>query len=235
MTVIPLVLDGANRSVVGRSDEFNVEHDLILIEELDKTQFLEGALNLASNVSYDLRVGSDYRDHRDAGRTKLDDDGKIVILPHNAVIIETRERVYFPRSRFGVIVPKVGLLQEGISNTTSKIDPGYNGRLLITVFNLGQKKVVLRAGQPFCTLYILSVAQGVRLYQKPEKRIDDKTSRQHLRRWVDAIEGHSAVVTIITGILIALLNGYVLWRTSGRSDSHVSPQHAGALSSKPGS
>lgn len=234
MTVIPLVLDGANPSVVMGRDEFHVEHDPILIEDLDRTQFAVDSPSPVSNVSYDLRVGSDYRDHRDAGRTKLDDNAEIVILPHNAVIIETRERVHFPRSRFGVIVPKVGLLQEGISNTTSKIDPGYNGRLLITVFNLGQKKVTLKAGQPFCTLYVLAVAQGAQLYQKSEKRIDDRTSRRHWRRWVDWIEGHSAVITIITGVLIALLNGYVLWRTSARPESHVSQQHVGALSSKPG-
>ena len=50
---------------------------------------------------------------------------------------------------FGYIVPKVSLLQDGVSNTLSKVDPGYHAPLVVTVFNLGQKEIELHQGDPF--------------------------------------------------------------------------------------
>jgi deoxycytidine triphosphate deaminase len=148
MTVIPFLIDCANRTIVETREEFEssggLEGDVILIKNLDRSQVETDKVieKQSSNASYDLRVGGEYRDHREMGKTDLLDDGILYLPPGAAVIIETYEEVQFPRSRFGHIVPKVKLLMEGISNTSSKVDPGFDGRLLITVFNLGTKKIV---------------------------------------------------------------------------------------------
>lgn len=145
MSVIPFILDDINRTIVETRQDYENEGGLsgevIFINGFDRQQLLE--LN-SSNASYDLRIGEEYRDHRDLGKTALSSNDKIVLQPGSAVIIETAESVQFPKSRFGQIVPKVSLLQNGLSNTSSKIDPGYNGKLLITVFNLGKKKIFLK-------------------------------------------------------------------------------------------
>lgn len=100
---------------------------------------------------------------RDAGKKDLPQGGKITLHPGAAVIVE-----------------KVSLLQMGISNTSSKVDPGYNGHLLITIFNLGKKTVRIRRGNRFCCLYILRVERNVRPYDKPGKRIVGVVTT---RRW----------------------------------------------------
>jgi len=124
MSVVPLK-PGA--SVTDTEDAFQkaggFEGQAALIFNLDKNQ-LSGA---SSNVSYDLRVGSEYRGHRDAEKTELTDSGELVVHPGNAVLIQSEEVVFLPRKLFGYVVPKVTLLEQGISNTLSKIDPGYNG------------------------------------------------------------------------------------------------------------
>jgi deoxycytidine triphosphate deaminase len=136
MSVIPLKL-GA--SVVDSEDAFQkvngFEGTALLIFNLDKSQ-LEGT---SSNISYDLRVGSEYRGHRDAEKTELPPGGDLLLRPGNAVLIQTEEVVFVPRNILGYVVPKVGLLQKGVSNTLSKIDPGYNGPLIVTLFNLARK------------------------------------------------------------------------------------------------
>lgn len=225
MTVIPLLLAGPYKSVVATRDDFRRDGEAILIEELDRAQFEAAGPpeTIGSNVSYDFRVGAEYRDHRETGRIKLPEDGVITIAAKNAVVIETRERVHFPVSRFGVIVPKVGLLQQGLSNTTSKIDPGYNGRLLITVFNLGKKTIELRFNQPFCTLYVLEVGPGARLYQKPDKRIDDDTSRRWWVRKLDWLEGRILVLQAILGIALLLVQISLITCTSTRLQRATSP------------
>jgi dCTP deaminase len=206
MGVIPLIIDGPNKTVVERREEFEtaggLEGKVILIQGLDRGQLLSID---DTNVSYDLRVGCEYRDHRDAGKKDLPQDGEIVLLPGAAVIVETEELVHFPKSAFGHIVPKVSLLQMGISNTSSKVDPGYNGNLLVTIFNLGKKTVQLHRGERFCSLYVLQVLEGARPYDKPAKRILGESRRRPWQKLRDLLEMNSALIVVLLIIATLLL------------------------------
>lgn len=198
MSVIPFILDGSNKTVVETREEYEkaggLEGNVIFIQNLDTSQIRD---TKSSNASYDLRVGDEYRDHRDSGKADLLDNGKISLQPGSAVIIETAEEFQFPKSRFGHVVPKVSLLQDGLSNTSSKVDPGYNGRLSITVFNLGKRTIELKKHQPFCTLYILDVGEGSIPYTKPGKKIAGKSKTGLLNQIRDFIEVNQTYFTII--------------------------------------
>ncbi len=213
MGVIPLDLEGPNPTVVVTKGAFDkaggLEGCAVLIANADEDQFRDMK---DSNVTYNLCVGDEYRDHRDVGKSYLRGDDAISLMPGQAVIIETREQVQFPRTMFGHIVPRVSLLQEGISNTASKVDPGYSGHLLITVFNLGKKTVTLARGAQFCCLYVLRVEQGARLYEKPGKRLDDETPRLWLRYVLDFIERNSAALVAVLIIIEIAREGPALFR-----------------------
>ncbi|MEH1841154.1 MAG: hypothetical protein V7L20_20945 [Nostoc sp.] len=206
MSVIPFILDGSNRTVVETAEEYEkaggLEGNVIFIQNLDAKQIRNTD---SSNVTYDLKVGDEYRDHRESGKTDLLDNGRISLQPGSTVIIETAETFKLPKSRFGHIVPKVSLLQDGLSNTSSKIDPGYDGKLSITVFNLGKRTVQLKKGQVFCTLYILDVQQGAIPYKKPSKRIAGNTRKGLFSELRDFIETNQTYFTIILTIATVLL------------------------------
>jgi dCTP deaminase len=168
---------------------------------LDNSQLKSDAQG-ESNVTYDLRVGDEYRDHRDAGKIYTGERG-IELFPNSAVIIQTLEHVHVPKCRFGYIVPKVSLLQQGVSNTSSKVDPGYEGPLLITVFNLGKTTVSLEYKQTFCTVVFHEVKdEGVRLYGKGAKRIIGNTRMGFLRRMLDAIERRSGLLALVVSLVV---------------------------------
>ena len=208
MSVIPLIYDGDRRTVVTRPEDFDhrrgLKEDVIMIQYLETEQ---KDSQTETNVSYDLRVGREFRDHRDRDRKKLDEGRKIRILPGRAVIIETEEFVRLPNSVFGQIVPKVSLLGLGIANTPSKVDPGYHGHLLITVFNHGRRTVDLRRRQRFCALFLLTVQDGVRPYQNGPKRIEAETQQGSWRRVRDWITENSAIILVILAVftLIAVI------------------------------
>lgn len=206
MGVIPLIIEGPNRNIVENRQEFEaaggVRGEVILIQGLDRDQLLSPN---NTNVSYDLRVGGEYRDHRDVSGKPLSEDGVIKLLPGAAVIVETEEFIHFPISAFGHVVPRVSLLQKGISNTSLKVDPGYNGRLLITVFNLGKKTIQLRRGEPFCALYVLQVLEGARPYDKPPKRIVGEAGGRVWQRLRDLLEANSALVMVVLIIVTIIL------------------------------
>src|SRR5689334_443999 len=115
MSVIPFILDGNDRTVVETVEEYEkaggLEGNVIFIQNLDTKQIRNTE---SSNASYDLKVGDEYRDHRESGKTDLLENGKISLQPGSTVIIETAESFKLPKSRFGHVVPKVSLLQDGL-------------------------------------------------------------------------------------------------------------------------
>lgn len=197
MSVIPLTTDGADRTVVQSQQDFEIEGEAVLIMELDVAQLNE---ERASNVSYDLRVGKKYRDHRKGEPTEIPQDGVITLYPGSALIIETEEYIHLPRRLFGIIAPKVKLLENGLSTTFSKVDPGYYGHLLITLFNLGQTVRELRRGSKFCALTLFKVGAGARLYEKGPQQLPARLGRRKFR---ELIEVHHVTVTI--GLIVATL------------------------------
>jgi deoxycytidine triphosphate deaminase len=196
MSVIALTVSGDEPSVVTSNDKYDRDGSAILIQNSDDKQLSANATEC--NASYDLRVGQIYRDHRNLEGQQLGLGGTIDILPGNAVIIETEELVKFPKYSFGQILPKVSLLQQGIANTPSKVDPGYEGHLLITAFNHGKRAVALKRYQPFCSLHIFDIHGSLRPYDKEGKRIQGiHRAANFWRRTADWIDANVARVTFI--------------------------------------
>jgi hypothetical protein len=118
MSVVPLILD---KSIVDTQNAFQsgggVYGHALLVLSLERSQLLS---TKSSNVSYDMRVGSKYRGYRDPNDTDLGLGKEILLRAGDAVLIQTEETLHVPQSLFGYVVPKVGLLQSGLSNTLSK-------------------------------------------------------------------------------------------------------------------
>ena len=149
MAVIPLIV---GRTIVTTEEAFQDagarDGGCLLVRGFDHTQLsIEEPGD--SNLSYDLRVGAEYKDHRYGWKRDIFDSDHITLLPGSAIIIETEKSLHVPAKMFGYIVPRVYWLQQGVSNTLSKVDPGYNGHLLVTLFNLGKKTICIIAGSAF--------------------------------------------------------------------------------------
>jgi dCTP deaminase len=200
MSVIALTIDGDTPIVVTHRDNFADDGEAILIQGADLNQLLTAAGGC--NASYDLGVGPRYRDHRyPSSGDPLDEGESTKLLPGNAVIIETEEVVRFPLRRFGQILPRVTLLQKGIANTPSKVDPGYNRRLLITAFNHGKQPVKLTRGERFCSLHIFDIAGAIRPYDGAGKSLQNRPKLKW-RRIFDWIDLHSGAIALISAILM---------------------------------
>ncbi len=202
MSIVPLTIKGEAPTIVTDRAKFKTLGKCIFFDQVDVEQFAEKSRN--SNVSYDLRIGSRYRDHRDDKGVDLLEGKKIEIAPGMAVIIQTEEWIHLPDGYFGQISPKVSLLQKGISNTHSKIDPGYNGRLLVTVFNLGKRKVFLERGEKFCSVFFSDVNSGALLYNKSGKEIASVHFKNRFRKTIDYFDVHAGSFSAISTFLSAI-------------------------------
>jgi dCTP deaminase len=203
MSVIPLIKDGEHRTVVTSKDEFTrtggFHGSALLIGNIDEAQLHPD--DRESHLSYDLRVGTEYKDHRDREKLGLPPEGKITLLPGVAVILLTEETISLPKSMFAYIIPRVSILQKGISNIVSKVDPGYDGHLVITVFNLGKKTVTLTRREPFCCLVVHKVLEGGSLYDKPAQLISGEPKKRPVHRALDWIQAHAGALAILAGFV----------------------------------
>lgn len=212
MTLIPFRRAPENHrpaTVVTDGVAYDPNGDAILIRQADETQLQHGT----SIATYDLRIGRAYRDHRWIDPRTLDDGQVITLEPGSAVIIQTLEDIKLPVTRFGQIAPKVSLLESGIANTPSKIDPGYEGHLNITVFNHGRRTVPLTPGQKFCALFVTDVQLPVSPYDGVAKQIGSAPGARR-SRWKQAVDfldrragliAASAALLSMTATIVAVI------------------------------
>ncbi|PZV01694.1 MAG: hypothetical protein DCF32_15895 [Leptolyngbya sp.] len=228
MSLVPFVLQGEYKSVVTTSTEYRKaggsEGFMICIRNLDVSQLTDTE---SGNASYDLRIGNSYKLDKHAIGLPLENEDEFILDPNSSVIIETMESVNFPETRFGHIVPKVKLLQKGISNTSSKIDPGYDGLLLVTLFNLGKKPVPLKRGEKFCSLYVIEVGKGVIPYDKPEQKQPTTGSLTIWARLIDFGESRltflNVLLTLVT-LLATIANIAVIVQQLQKPQQSMPPQ-----------
>ncbi|HXY79561.1 MAG TPA: hypothetical protein VEI08_02890 [Candidatus Bathyarchaeia archaeon] len=170
----------------------------ILVTNFDETQLRKNE----PNGCYDLRVGPRYQDHRKPDLF-YSLEGEFILVAGSAVIIETEEVFHFPQWRFGYVVPKVGMLKRGVSNTMSKVDPGYHGALLVTIFNLGKEDVPIKRRDKICALVVHDVQDGIIPYDRAAKQLSGRNARPKLtlRRLLDKLDARPASTTTVAAVL----------------------------------
>jgi deoxycytidine triphosphate deaminase len=128
LAVVPFRIGGENPTVVTSQADRALNSTAVLI-----TGFSLENQRESGNASYDLRVGDSFKDYAKQVVRELAADQMISVRPGRAIIVETRESVSLPRSRFAYILPKATLQQKGLSNVVTKVDPGYSGKAICNV------------------------------------------------------------------------------------------------------
>jgi dCTP deaminase len=186
-------------SYVESAAGFDMNSDKVMIQNIDESQVEE--FSKESNSTYDLRVGSEYWDS--FGFRSIAEGGKIDIKPNKFFCVKTIEHIQIPKTRFGMIVSKVSSLAKGYGVTTTKIDPGYNGELVIYVYNYSPKSVSLKYGEKFCSLIIIDSAKGIIPYNK----IPKQTPRIKEMSWWDRIDK-----LLLISIIALIISLFILLR-----------------------
>lgn len=123
----------------------------------------------AKGASYDFRVGEKVVVARpDAEEHKVEylkDQGEVTIKPGNAYTIYSKEKVNMPNDIQGRLSLKFRLAAKKLFFSGGLVDPGYEGHLFFTIFNLSSSNYTFQYGDP--------VAAGeFRLINETEKPYD---------------------------------------------------------------
>jgi dCTP deaminase len=163
-----------------------------------------------SNISYDLRVGAKYRSLHSRFEGNLPTDGELRINGQQTVLIETAETLHLPENIAGLVLSKVSVTQVGIGEISTKVDPGYHGRLVIRVRNDSPRAVTLKWNQAFCTVMFITTEGDARLYSKGAKTVTGAADTSLKTRIAGFIEAHPTAVNLgVVMTNLALLAGTI--------------------------
>lgn len=191
-------------------------------------------------AAYELTIGDEYAI---GGQTKklYDEPGKneIRIPPFEVAIIKTGERLNLPRFLIGRWNLRVGWAYEGLLWVGGpQVDPGWVGYLFCPLYNLSDKEVVLRIGEPIAVIDFIKTTpfkkgksyeyprpprrvivddykpEGLKsaLYTEARRRIIEVENR--LSAFGRRLDASIGIIFTVLAIIIAALSISIFW---GRS------------------
>ena len=99
--------------------------------------------------AYELSVGDEAYITSEGKKTKVTPDAPVTIPPGQFGLLITREVVIVPKKAIGFISIRAGTKFRGLVNVSGfHVDPGYDDRLMFSVYNAGAQDIVLDYDQP---------------------------------------------------------------------------------------
>ena len=125
-------------------------------------------------VGYDLRVGVEGYSWKQKRVIPIEQEGRIQIDANDTVVIRTLESLSLSRqvaATIHSIVSKV--IPKGLSDISTTIDPGWTGKLLISVHNNRDSSTELRFGERLCTVCFYKVGLASKINRGTSEDRDD--------------------------------------------------------------
>lgn len=119
--------------------------------------------------SYKLHMGSSYfRTTDDAKveqkRVTLDDGEAFVIPPGQFAFLVTKEKVHVPTFAMALISMRTSVKFQGLINVSGfHVDPGYNGKLIYSVYNASPSQVHLSEGDYLFKIWFADLDQETKM------------------------------------------------------------------------
>lgn len=112
------------------------------------------------SCSYQLQMGPQaYVTGDDGGKAFLEFAGPpVVIPPGQFALLLTEERIEIPNDTIGFISVRYSFKRRGLVNVSGfHVDPGFQGRLIFSVYNAGSTDVTITRGNRVFLLWLASL------------------------------------------------------------------------------
>jgi len=110
----------------------------------------------------DVHLGSEYLLYSDAPTQllgsvthNLKENQTLSLRPGDGLVARSREYLKMPLDLGGIVSSKVGFVTVGLSPVSATLDPGFEGYLIVSLWNLGGLVVNLEYGDPIASLTLL--------------------------------------------------------------------------------
>lgn len=155
--------------------------DSEIIKLIDSNVIQNAKKENAEGIKYDFTLGTkilkaEYRIPVDINDLTAVEKAKFTVDPGEIVFVLTEERLNLPKDIYIILVPKRKLSHDGIMILGGlSVDPYYQGKLLIGIYNFSSSPFPLRPGKKIIGshFYKLRDDEINKKPQKPEATIDE--------------------------------------------------------------
>lgn len=115
------------------------------------------------NGAYELSLGDQVfqTDTKPRSVKSLNDGQKIHIEPGQFALLLTEETVKIPKNKIAFISIKAGIKFKGLVNVSGfHVDPGFEGKLLFSVYNAGPATIVLSRGSKYFPIWFADLNES---------------------------------------------------------------------------
>lgn len=104
---------------------------------------------VSDDFSLDITLGNSWNEnysYNDRSLYEIESES-ISIKAKSSVVVSVNEIITVPNNLFGLVVSTGSIfLQHGVQSPTAKIEPGYDGALILRLVNFSNKPVVIKKG-----------------------------------------------------------------------------------------
>jgi dCTP deaminase len=124
------------------------------------------------HIGNEVHVSADVASNEDTLKTTLKEKQHFSIPPGQFAFLLTKESVSIPATAMAFINVKSKIKLRGLVNVSGfHVDPGYNGRLVISVYNASPSPIVLAEGQPCFLIWFADLDDGDALNSQTEGNV----------------------------------------------------------------
>lgn len=103
---------------------------------------------------FDLNLGDEAFVTGSDEPIKLKKNGFLTIRSGCFALLTTNEKINMPSYLMGFIAVRFSYKKLGLINISGfHVDPGYNGKLIFSVYNVGPNDIIMRQGQPVFSIF----------------------------------------------------------------------------------
>lgn len=158
-------------------------------------------------VSIDLHIGNEINYPTEIMKKKIDEDG-LFLESGETVNLITQDYIGLPRNIAGFVMPKLSCTIQGLSHISTRVDPGFHGKLVETISNLDKTKIKIIPGNSFCSLIFFEVKGVKRMYKGDYigqeslnnvlKKLDELYKKKYVNPSMNPIMNKKQVLSITT-------------------------------------
>lgn len=158
--------------------------------------------------SIELTIGEGWSDaYSEANKNLIKISDEISIQGNGSVVIEVAQEIRMPHNNYGVVLSTGKLfLSKGVLIATAKVEPSFEGKLKLRVFNTTKQRVTLKQGEKLgSVIFFQTESTKVHSVKSKDSHISNVPTARSLRlkKWL--AENKAIWVSPLVSLLVMVL------------------------------
>lgn len=165
--------------------------------------------------SIELTVGEGWNEkYSPENKNLIQVEKEIILRGHGSIVVEVAEEIRVPHNRYGIVLPTGSLfLARGVLIAAAKVEPAFNGKLKVRMYNTTGRKVRIAKGAKVGSIVFMATESTSALptiYRNSEISVSRTTTLKRLGKWAsnNKVQLITWFLSVISSSMMAVIVTY---------------------------